>query len=87
MPTTPFMGVRISWLMFARNSALMRADSMATSRARCSSLRPISRSAVRSAMPHISRTLRWIAAISTTSSKITHPACSTQRHGLAKKTP
>ena len=34
MPITPFIGVRISWLMLARNSDLRRADSIATSRAR-----------------------------------------------------
>ena len=38
MPRTPFMGVRISWLMFARNSLLARAAASAafrdTSRAR-----------------------------------------------------
>ena len=28
MPMTPFMGVRISWLMLARNSDLSRTDSM-----------------------------------------------------------
>ncbi len=33
MPTTPFIGVRISWLMFARNSDLSRADWTAASRA------------------------------------------------------
>ena len=34
MPMIPFIGVRISWLMFARNSLLSRADSSAASRAR-----------------------------------------------------
>src|SRR5437763_95118 len=29
MPTMPFIGVRISWLMFARNSDLVRAASKA----------------------------------------------------------
>jgi hypothetical protein len=33
MPITPFIGVRISWLMFARNSDLTRDDSSASSRA------------------------------------------------------
>ena len=33
MPITPFMGVRISWLMFARNSLLARLASSALSRA------------------------------------------------------
>ena len=37
MPITPFMGVRISWLMFARNSDFRRADSNAASRATTSS--------------------------------------------------
>ncbi len=32
--TTPLSGVRISWLMVARNSALIRADSSARSLAR-----------------------------------------------------
>ena len=36
MPMTPFIGVRISWLMLARNSDLSRTDSKAASRA-CSS--------------------------------------------------
>ncbi len=33
MPTMPFMGVRISWLILARNSDLERAVCSATSRA------------------------------------------------------
>ena len=33
MPSTPLSGVRISWLMLARNSDLMRAASSAASRA------------------------------------------------------
>ena len=33
MPMTPFIGVRISWLMLARNSDFRRADSSAASRA------------------------------------------------------
>ena len=33
MPMTPFIGVRISWLMLARNSDFSRADSSAASRA------------------------------------------------------
>ena len=33
MPMTPFMGVLISWLMFARNSLLARLASSAASRA------------------------------------------------------
>ncbi len=37
-PMMPFIGVRISWLMFARNSLLVRFDSSACSRA-CSSSR------------------------------------------------
>ena len=31
MPSTPFMGVRISWLMFARNSDLIRLAASAAS--------------------------------------------------------
>ena len=31
MPMTAFMGVRISWLMFAMNSDLMRSAASATS--------------------------------------------------------
>jgi len=39
MPTMPFMGVRISWLMLARNSLLARLAESAASRAstNCSS--------------------------------------------------
>ena len=37
MPSTPFIGVRISWLMFARNSDLSRDASSAWSRAWASS--------------------------------------------------
>ena len=37
MPMMPFMGVRISWLMFARNSLLARLAASAASLARCSS--------------------------------------------------
>ena len=37
MPMTPFIGVRISWLMFARNSLLARLASIARSRAITSS--------------------------------------------------
>ena len=33
MPMMPFIGVRISWLMLARNSDFRRADSTAASRA------------------------------------------------------
>ncbi len=33
MPSTPFIGVRISWLMLARNCDLSRDASMAWSRA------------------------------------------------------
>ena len=40
---TPFIGVRISWLMVARNSDLSREASMAVSRARASSLATASR--------------------------------------------
>ena len=36
MPTTPFIGVRISWLMLATNWLLARADSSAASRATAS---------------------------------------------------
>ena len=36
MPMTPFIGVRISWLMFARNSDLSREASSAAWRARTS---------------------------------------------------
>ena len=37
MPMTPFMGVRISWLMFARNSPLARLAASAASLADVSS--------------------------------------------------
>ncbi len=37
MPITPFIGVRISWLMFARNSDFARVEASASSRARASS--------------------------------------------------
>ena len=37
MPITPFIGVRISWLMLARNSDFSREFSSAASRARTSS--------------------------------------------------
>ena len=57
---TPFIGVRISWLMFARNSLFARAASSASSRARRSSAsaalrRPMSRSEMQphSPMPPI----------------------------------
>ena len=40
-------------------------------------------SAVRSAMSHISRTLRFMAIRRKVSSKRTQPACSSQRHSLA----
>ena len=33
MPMTPFIGVRISWLMFARNADFSRDASSASSRA------------------------------------------------------
>ena len=45
MPMTPFMGVRISWLMLARNSLLARLAASAASLAWCNSvsvrLRPV----------------------------------------------
>ena len=50
IPMTPFIGVRISWLMFARNSLLLRAESRAASRARESS---------------ISLSLRWVMSFVT----------------------
>ncbi len=34
MPITPFIGVRISWLMFARNWLLARFAASASARAR-----------------------------------------------------
>ncbi len=34
MPITPFIGVRISWLMFARNADFIAEASTASSRAR-----------------------------------------------------
>ncbi len=37
IPSTPFMGVRISWLMLARNSDLARLAALAASRAAVSS--------------------------------------------------
>ena len=37
MPSTPFMGVRISWLMLARNALLLRLAFSAASLACCSS--------------------------------------------------
>ena len=37
MPSTPFIGVRISWLTLATNSDFRRAASSASSRARTSS--------------------------------------------------
>ena len=37
IPTTPFSGVRISWLMFARNSLLARLAASAASFCRCNS--------------------------------------------------
>ena len=37
MPMTPFIGVRISWLMLARKSLLARVAAIAASRARRSS--------------------------------------------------
>ena len=40
IPTTPFSGVRISWLMLARNSALAREADSARSRAVMSSSSP-----------------------------------------------
>jgi hypothetical protein len=45
MPMMPFMGVRISWLMLARNSLFARLAASAASRACSSSMRPASRSA------------------------------------------
>ena len=45
MPITPFIGVRISWLMFARNSLLARlalkASSRAAAKASSASLRAV----------------------------------------------
>jgi hypothetical protein len=38
MPMTPFIGVRISWLMVARKSDFARVAISAASRASCSSL-------------------------------------------------
>ena len=37
MPMIPFIGVRISWLMLARNSLFARLAASAASRACCSS--------------------------------------------------
>ena len=47
MPRTPFIGVRISWLMLARNSLLARLASIALSRARVRSVFSARSSAVR----------------------------------------
>ena len=50
---TPFMGVRISWLIVARNSDLRRDASIAWSRASASSAAERSRSATRPSMAAI----------------------------------
>ena len=47
MPMMPFIGVRISWLMFARNSLFARLASIARSRAFTSSSLLVWSSAVR----------------------------------------
>ena len=58
MPRTPFIGVRISWLMFARNSDLSRADSSAASRARASS----ASMRLRSVMSRTMAQIAWLPA-------------------------
>ncbi len=60
MPRTPFIGVRISWLMLARNCDLARLASSAASRARARSCTMLRSSAVRTATSRSSSS-RWRA--------------------------
>ena len=52
-PTMAFRGVRISWLMFARNADFMRSDSCAWERASISSCSCSFRSVITSSEPEI----------------------------------
>ena len=51
MPMIPFIGVRISWLILARNSLFNRADSMAVSRADFTACSVPRRTVMSSAVP------------------------------------
>ena len=51
MPMMPFMGVRISWLMLARNSLLARLAASAASLACCNSPSACLRSVMSSSVP------------------------------------
>ena len=55
MPRMPFMGVRISWLMLARNSLLARLAASAASLARCSSASACFRAVTSSQTPRTQR--------------------------------
>ena len=58
MPMMPFIGVRISWLMFARNSVLDRLADSATSLAFCAS----NSARRRSATSACSNSLAWASS-------------------------
>ena len=84
MPMTPFIGVRISWLMLARNSDLSRAAASASSRACASSPKSRARSsaapargATIAASSAISRVKRWPRFASPRTTQPTVPARST----------
>ncbi len=57
MPRRPFIGVRISWLMFARNRLFTREASMASSRAAMSTCSVSFRSVMSSSMTMNPRSL------------------------------
>ena len=57
MPTTPFIGVRISWLMFARNWDLSRALALASSIASRSACSVRLRSVISRTMPMAANTV------------------------------
>ena len=61
MPMTPFIGVRISWLMLARNSDLSRTDSSATSRALPSAAATCSRALMSRSIAAFSRRVTWFS--------------------------
>ena len=73
IPMMPFIGVRISWLIFARKALFARVASSAAS--------------CRSAILLISATPCRHDCIRNMSSKTTHPVCSNQRYRPALITP
>jgi hypothetical protein len=65
IPMMPFIGVRISWLMFARNSLLARLAAIARSRAMTSAWFALLSSAVRAATAASSRSCcSWFCVFS-----------------------